>query len=166
MAIRMNATSHETHKDFRKTINIEKKMKEGKHERRIFLPPEDFSYGLKNRPPTPIKEVVNHGYGNAAADILRVEYRTFMNEKRQHNYLTPRTTPHFKKLLESRKLNENYHEPPLYKLGMFKNVPSKVTEDIKMFKTYHPKKESKIDHLIDKVQEEIKEIDGNVPKNN
>ena len=55
-------------------------------------------------------------------------------------------------------------EKPLYKLKMFQNVGSKVTEDIKKFKTYKPfgkkeKKENKEENEktgIEKVIEDVK----------
>ena len=49
----MNATNFGTNKDFRKTVDIRQKMRHGKLEKKIYLPPEDFAYGLPNRPPTP-----------------------------------------------------------------------------------------------------------------
>ena len=55
-------------------------------------------------------------------------------------------------------------EKPLYKLKMFENVGSKVAEQIKQFKTYHPYKKKSfkcqddgLDHLINKVQGEIQQ---------
>ena len=62
MAVKMNATTYGTHKDFRKNIDIRKKMRHGTKERHINLPPEDFAYGIRNRTPTPIKDVINNGY--------------------------------------------------------------------------------------------------------
>lgn len=161
----MNATSHDSHKDFRKTIDIYKKIKEGKLERKIYLPPEDFCYGIRNRTPTPIKEVVNNGYGNNAEQVIKQEYRTFMHEKKLRNHLVPKTTTHFRRMMETRKLNEQYEEKPLYKLKMFKNVGSKVTEGIKNFKTYHPKGNGGLDNIIKKVQEEI-QASEQMPKTN
>ena len=45
---------------------------------------------------------------------------------------------------------------------MFQDVGSKVAEEVKLFKTYHPYKKIKkvddgVDHLINKVQAEINE---------
>ena len=54
------------------------------------------------------------------------------------------------------------NDKPLYKLKMFQDVGSKVAEDIKLFKTYHPYKKKKknddgVDYLINKVQGEIQQ---------
>ena len=152
MAVKMNATTYGTHKDFRKNIDIRKKMRHGTKERHINLPPEDFSYGIRNRTPTPIKDVINNGYGNRAEDVIGMEYQTFMKEKQLVNRLVPKTTPHFNKMMQ-----ENVEEKPLYKMKMFKDVGSKVAEGVKMFKTYHPmKRKDNLDHMIEKVENDIK----------
>ena len=54
------------------------------------------------------------------------------------------------------------NEKPLYKLKMFQDVGSKVAEEVKLFKTYHPYKKKKktddgVDYLINKVQGEIQQ---------
>lgn len=41
---------------------------------------------------------------------------------------------------------------------MFNGVESKVKENLKNFKTYNPKKDN-IDNLIEKVENELKELD-------
>ena len=56
-------------------------------------------------------------------------------------------------------------EKPLYKLKMFQDVGSKVAEEIKLFKTYHPYKKKKknedgVDYLINKVEGEIQQNKG------
>ena len=55
-------------------------------------------------------------------------------------------------------------EKPLYKLKMFQDVGSKVAEEVKLFKTYHPyrkkqKVDDGVDYLINKVQGEIEQND-------
>ena len=77
----MNATNFGTNKDFRKTVDIRQKVRKGKIERKIYLPPEDFSYGLPNRPPTPFKDVIYNAYGNRAEDIIRNEYDNYIRER-------------------------------------------------------------------------------------
>ena len=39
LAIKMNATNFGTNKDFRKTVDIRQKVRHGKIERKIYLPP-------------------------------------------------------------------------------------------------------------------------------
>ena len=50
-------------------------------------------------------------------------------------------------------------EKPMYKMKMFQDVGSKVKENLKGFKTYVESCDN-IDDLIEKVQNELKVIDG------
>jgi hypothetical protein len=50
-------------------------------------------------------------------------------------------------------------EKPMYKMKMFQDVGSKVKENLKGFKTYVESSDN-IDDLIEKVQNELKVIDG------
>ena len=179
----MNATNFATNKDFRRTVDIRQKMRTGGKEKRIYLPDEDFAYGLPNRPPTPFKDVIYNSYGNRAEETIRNEYQAFINERNIKYSRPPKVVPRYinplvekmKKKEEEKKASSLDYEPipeeappkeekPLYKLKMFQDVGSKVAEGIKQFKTYHPYKKTKtqkiddgIDHLINKVQGEIKE---------
>ena len=182
----MNATNFNTNKDFRRTVDIRQKVRHGKIERKIYLPPEDFAYGLPNRPPTPFKDVIYNAYGNRAEDIIRNEYDNYIKERSVKDnrppevitrYINPKAEEYKKRDLERKTGGnltgynnfenndnpyENKNEKPLYKLKMFQDVGSKVAEEVKLFKTYHPyKKKHKIDdgidHLINKVQGEIEQ---------
>ena len=58
--------------------------------------------------------------------------------------------------------DQQKNEKPLYKLKMFQDVGSKVAEEVKLFKTYHPYRKKKkvddgVDYLINKVQGEIEQ---------
>ena len=58
--------------------------------------------------------------------------------------------------------DQEKNEKPLYKLKMFQDVGSKVAEEVKLFKTYHPYRKKKkvddgVDYLINKVQGEIEQ---------
>ena len=183
LAIKMNATNFCTNKDFRKTVDIRQKVRHGKIERKIYLPPEEFAYGLPNRPPTPIKDVIYNAYGNRAEDIIRNEYGNYIRERSVKNMRPPAVITRYKnpkaeeyKLRDLEKKNGgltnyngfgetaygNKNEKPLYKLKMFQDVGSKVAEEVKLFKTYHPYRKKKkvddgVDYLINKVQGEIEE---------
>lgn len=160
----MNATNFATNKDFRKTVDIRQKMRHGKIEKKIYLPPEDFAYGLPNRPPTPFKDVIYNAYGNRAEDVIRNEYDCYIRERSVKNMRPPKVVPRYinpkveelKKREMDRKAGSLNYEPiddpyaqtkkndkPLYKLKMFQDVGSKVAEEIKLFKTYHPYKKRK-----------------------
>jgi hypothetical protein len=180
----MNATNFATNKDFRKTVDIRQKMRHGKIEKKIYLPPEDFAYGLPNRPPTPFKDVIYNAYGNRAEDVIRNEYDCYIRERSVKNKRPPKVIPRYinpkVEELKRREMEKKAgsltgyeldydayqqtkkNEKPLYKLKMFQDVGSKVAEEVKLFKTYHPYKKRKknddgVDYLINKVQGEIQQ---------
>ena len=69
----MNAANYQAFKDFRKHVDIKQKLKRGSLNRKIYLPEEGFAYGLPNRPPTPIKDIINNNYGNLAEIKIKNE---------------------------------------------------------------------------------------------
>ena len=175
----MNATNFYSSKDYRSMIDIRKKPIEGKLNREIKLPPDDFAYGIQNRPSTPIKLVVNNDFGNKAEFLIKKEYNKFIKERSKIlkgppkiicRYINPKVFELREKEEEERKekereknlvdpIDENVEkEPPLWKMKMFRDVGSKVAEDVKKFKTYKPwkKDEFGLDKMIKNVQEEIK----------
>ena len=81
MAIHLKATSPKANKDFRRSIDIRQKVKHGKIDRKIKLPPENFSFGIANKPGTPIKDIVNNTFGNRAEAIIRKDYDEFIKKK-------------------------------------------------------------------------------------
>ena len=171
----MNATNFATNKDFRKTVDIRQKVRKGKIEKKIYLPPEDFAYGLPNRPPTPFKDVIYNAYGNRAEDIIRNEYDNYIRERSIRDnkppevitrYINPKAEEYKMREIEKKGLTNGFQdkekEKPLYKLKMFQDVGSKVAEEVKLFKTYHPyrkkqKVDDGVDYLINKVQGEIQQ---------
>lgn len=158
MALRAGAFSLEKHKEFLKGLDIKKQFKYSQRDRYIDLPPDEFSYGLKNRPSTPIKDVINGGYGNRAAKGIRKKYQVFYEEKSKVKKLFVKRTPHFKKLLESRKLNQQSVEEKPFKMKLFANIPSKLGEDFKRFKSMRKlNKNMSADNIFDwRKPEEIK----------
>jgi hypothetical protein len=180
----MNATNFATNKDFRKTVDIRQKMRHGKIEKKIYLPPEDFAYGLPNRPSTPFKDVIYNAYGNRAEDVIRNEYDYYIRERSVKNMRPPKVVPRYinpkveeikRKEMEKKAgtlnafdlenpygMTQVKNDKPLYKLKMFQDVGSKVAEEVKLFKTYHPwhkkkKNNDGVDYLINKVQGEIQQ---------
>ena len=168
--IRMNQVNTEEAKNNRKEIR--KKPCLGKKDRSMGLPPEGFVYGLKNEPHSPIKDIINNVYGNKAEIEIRKSYEHFLEEKNVVKRLITRVTPHYIQMKERKKMHETVEEKPLYKLRMFQDVGSKVTEGIKAFKTYKPfktesnvqenkKEDDGLNNIIEKVQGEIKEQEAN-----
>ena len=185
----MNATNFYSSKDYRSMVDIRRKPIEGKLSREIKLPPQNFAYGIPNRPSTPIKNVVNYAYGNKAEFIIRKEYDKLLNEKSKIlkgppkvicRYINPKVAEIREKEEEERKEKEMKNniidpldeevekEPPLWKMRMFRDVGSKVAEDVKKFKTYKPwkKNENNLDRIIRNVQEEIKQVEERNNNNN
>ena len=181
----MGATGHTSNKDFRKNVDIRKKMKQGGKQTNIVLPDEDFVYGMPNPPHEDIADIIYNTYGNQAEETIRQEYENYI-AKKSKVHRRPKVVPRFinpkveemKKKEEERKANlldapieelneEENKEPekPLYKLKMFLNVGSKVAEGIKKFKTYKPYKikehheeeRDAINKIINDVQEDVKQ---------
>ena len=191
----MNAANYHAFKDFRKNIDIKQKLKRGKLDRKIILPKEGFTYGKPNRPPTPIKDIINNNYGNLAEISIRNEYRNFIKKMRSHSnmsfnnkyYQSRKSMEERKKKIEEQKNKNELSEKSgitsaknntqLYKMKMFMDVKSKVAESIKMFKSYRPLKrikvgnksknsnENNIDNMINKLQEEVKQKEESGLKN-
>ena len=186
LSVKMGATGHTSNKDFRKNVDIRKKMKQGGKQKNLVLPEEDFAYGLANPPHEDIADLIYNTYGNRAEEMIKKDYEDFIAEKSKI-FRRPKVVPRFispkveemKKKEEERKANmldgpieeENFDEQnkepekPLYKLKMFQNVGSKVTEGIKKFKTYKPFKikhnieeeNNGINKIINDVQEDVKQ---------
>ena len=166
----MNQVNTEEAKNNRKEIT--KKPCLGKKDRSMGLAPEGFVYGLKNEPHSPIKDIINNVYGNKAEIEIRKSYEHFLKEKNVVKRLVTRVTPHYIQMKQRKKMLETVEEKPLYKLRMFQDVGSKVTEGIKAFKTYKPyktesnvkdnrKEDDGLNNIIEKVQGEIKEQEAN-----
>ena len=153
----MNAANYQAFKDFRKNIDIKQKLKRGSIDRKIFLPHEGITYGKPNRPPTPIKDIINNNYGTLAEMNIRNEYKNFIKKVRSQSNFNVRARfektkkmleEKRKKLFEERKsrieIGNKYNsisakiEKAPYKLKMFMDVKSKVAENLKMFKSYRP----------------------------
>jgi hypothetical protein len=192
----MNAANYHAFRDFRKNIDIKQKLKRGRLDRKIILPKEGFTYGKPNRPPTPIKDIINNNYGNIAEISIRNEYRNFIKKIRSYSnlssnnkyYQVRKSMEERKKKIEEQKNKNELGEKSgtmsaknnikLYKMKMFMDVKSKVAENLKMFKSYRPKKRIKvddkgknssgnnIDNMINKLQEEVKQKEENEIKNN
>jgi hypothetical protein len=59
---------------------LKRKIPKGTKEKKIFLPSQDFTYGKKNIPSTPINTIINYEYGNAAEAVIKMEYDAFLLE--------------------------------------------------------------------------------------
>ena len=133
--------------------DIRKKPCLGRKDRSLGLPPENFIYGMKNRPHTPIKDIINNVYGNNAEVDIRKSYERFLKERNVVKKLVAKVTPYYLKMKAKKKAHEAVKEKPMYKLKMFQDVGSKVTEGIKAFKT----EGNGVNDIVNKVKGKIKE---------
>lgn len=85
-------------------------------------------FGVKNRPSTPIADVINFEYANRAEKKLLDKYETFIKKKEKKVKLLPRLNKHYEILVKMRQENEKkkleVKEP--YKMKIFKNIKPKV----------------------------------------
>ena len=175
-------------KELRKQLDgIRKKVKKGRKRPEIDLPSKERIYGLASPKHEDIADLIYNTYGNKAEEDLKKNYEAFIAEKSKV-YHRPKVVPRFinpkveelKKKEEEKKANaldflfeEEKKEPekPLYKLKMFQNVGSKVTEGLKKFKTYKPshncakeKKEQKIEKEEEGINKVIEDVKKDVEK--
>ena len=94
IAITKGATGHTSNKEFRKNVDIRKKMKQGGKQTKIELPPEDFAYGLPSPKHENFADVIYNTYGNRAEEIRRNDYEAFIAEKSKI-YRRPKVIPRF-----------------------------------------------------------------------
>ena len=139
----------------------------------IFLPSEDFAYGIKYRQNTPIKNIVNYEFSNKAEESIRRSYSQMFCEREIYEKLSPKMTRYYLQKIDKKKNEkvlkeiEKTREP--YKIKKFLNVESKLKENLKNLKTYLPNilnnkkslSNDNLDYLINKVENEIKNIDKN-----
>jgi len=91
------------------------------------LPDEDFTYGMPNRPSTPVKAVVNGYYGDAAEQRITERYELMRAQAKPLSYADARNhtkashmlSQHVRStaLLETMRSSQT-----LFKMNRFKNV--------------------------------------------
>lgn len=139
MILKEKAISYNDRKNFIKGKNIQKTIKYKSKNKFISLPKHSFSYGVANKPGTPIKNVINNNYGNNAEIKLNNYYRNYFNDISKIKKLFVKKTQHFKKLQEhNKKLRTNSSElkQDVYKSKQFQHIHSKLPDFIQSFKSY------------------------------
>ena len=163
-----------TEKEMRKKLcNLRKRVKIGQKPFKL-IRSSSYVFGLSKPKNENIADLIYNIYGNKAEDLLKKNYEEFITEKSKRKF-TPSSTPRYispkvkemKRKEEERKANllsdiniYDKEKPVLYKLKMFQNVGSKVTESIKKFKTFKPimfnKNKNINKSIINEVQNDIK----------
>ncbi len=159
-----------------KLSNMRKKVKIGQKHPFKLIRSSSYVFGLSKPKNENIADLIYNIYGNKAEELLKKNYEEFITEKSKRKF-TPSSTPRYispkvkemkRKKEEERKANllsdiniyEKKEKPMLYKLKMFQNVGSKVTESIKKFKTFKPimfnKNKNINKSIINEVQNDIK----------
>ena len=82
-------------KEFRqcaKQLGDKQKSRKGKTEICNMIPEKNFTYGVANRPSTPVKKVINNDYGNEAEKCCVNEYAKLMVQASQKKIFLPSTS--------------------------------------------------------------------------
>ena len=84
------------------------------------------AFGIKNRPGTPIKDIINNEYANRAEKEILKKYEAFIKQKEQETKHKTKLTASFQKLaLKRREMScKEIIEP--YKMKMFKDIKARV----------------------------------------
>ena len=163
-----------TEKEMREKLsNIRKKVKIGKRLPFKMVRSSSYACGLSTPKNENIANLIYNIYGNKAEELLNKNYEEFITEKSRRKFIfssSPRyinpKVEEMKKKEEERKaymlsdinIHKKEEKRVLYKLKMFQNVGSKVTENIKKFKTFKPIMSNKNNNksIIKEIQNDIK----------
>lgn len=187
MAVTHGCHSFYLNKEFRKNIDIKQHIKKGSKAKKIFLPPEEFVYGKRNRTPTPVKNVIYYEYARQGEDTIKKTYDRFMQTSQTKIKLQPIITKKFEEKMK-KSLYDRYVVPvekPMYKMKIFQGVESKVKQKLinnrqklsdrltnsminnndyegNNYKSKNhinqPQEKDNIDFLIEKVEDDIKNL--------
>lgn len=88
----------------------------------------DISFGLKNRPSTPIADVINFEYSKKAVAERMKRYESFIHKNQHKQRLLPKLNKHFEALIRLRKEKENKEKeiPKDFRMKMFDNIGPRV----------------------------------------
>ncbi|CAK67606.1 unnamed protein product (macronuclear) [Paramecium tetraurelia] len=118
-------TAHDMYK-YRQTHDARLQVKKGTNIQAIELPEEEFRYGRKNRPSTPMKLVMGNSYGIEAASITLDKYykRAGSQESKMTNTI-----------VRPNKASQLFHESNHKKLAVIKGTEKKEPFKMEKFKT-------------------------------
>ena len=157
-----------------KLSNLRKKVKIGRRHPFKLIRSSSYACGLSTPKNENIANLIYNIYGNKAEELLNKNYEEFITEKSRRKfifsssprYISPKVEE-MKKKEEERKaymlsdinMFKKEEKRVLYKLKMFQNVGSKVTENIKKFKTFKPimnNKNNNNKNIIKEIQNDMK----------
>ena len=111
-------------------VNAEPKHKAAKRQ----LPPQEFTYGIMNRPSTPIDGVISNSYGQYAEQVADEMYKRSTQKPEKQTKKPVRTTKATEKLLEHQKIKDSPSKNDKvdnFKIKRFTKVESRVKAQLK-----------------------------------
>ena len=87
---------------------------------------KDMVFGMKNKPSTPMKNVINYEYGNKAEKDIVKRYEVFIKKKERFVKMKPKLTEHFKKVMQLKRESSCKEIKPPFKMKMFKDIQARV----------------------------------------
>ncbi|CAD8083672.1 unnamed protein product [Paramecium primaurelia] len=121
--------AHDMYK-FRQTNDARLKIKKGTNIQAIELPEEEFRYGRKNRPSTPMKLVMGNSYGIQAESIILDKYQCRANS--QDSKLSS-------SIVKGNKASQLYYDTNHKKLAFIQGIEKKEPFKMEKFKTVNSK---------------------------
>ncbi|CAD8174727.1 unnamed protein product [Paramecium pentaurelia] len=121
--------AHDMYK-FRQTNDARLKLKKGTNIQAIELPEEEFRYGRKNRPSTPMKLVMGNSYGIEAESQILEKYQGRASS--QDSKLSS-------SLVKGNKASQLFYDTNHKKLAAIQGVEKKEPFKMEKFKTVNPK---------------------------
>lgn len=98
------------------------------------LPPQEFTYGIMNRPSTPIDGVISNSYGQYAEQVAEETYKRSTQKPQKASKKPVRTTKATEKLLEHQKTKvspSKNDKVENFKIKRFTKVESRVKAQLK-----------------------------------
>ncbi|CAD8194847.1 unnamed protein product [Paramecium octaurelia] len=121
--------AHDMYK-FRQTHDARLKVKKGTNIQAIELPEEEFRYGRKNRPSTPMKLVMGNSYGIEAESTILDKYQQRAGS--QDSKMTS-------SMVKGNKASQLFHDTNHKKLAAIQGVEKKEPFKIEKFKSVNSK---------------------------
>ena len=87
---------------------------------------KEMVFGKKNKPSTPMKDVINYEYGNKAEKEIVKKYEMFIQKKERFIKMKPKLTEHFKKIVQFKRDSSCKEIKPPFKMKMFKDIQARV----------------------------------------
>ncbi|CAK57406.1 unnamed protein product (macronuclear) [Paramecium tetraurelia] len=122
---------------FRQTHDARLKLKKGTNIQAIELPEEEFRYGRKNRPSTPMKLVMGNSYGIEAESTILEKYQ--VRASSQVTIIQIKDSKLSSSIVKSNKASQLFYDTNHKKLAAIRGVEKKEPFKMEKFKTVNSK---------------------------